>query len=112
MNIVGLATTAALLCGALVSPLFLAWGVRCCLRRERRREGLLVMGTGVFLSLCLVVVGYWTAPPDSPGIFRLQAIVILAGVFVIGATIGKAIHLVASRPLQPPTEGREKGTGE
>lgn len=72
-------------------------------------EGLLIIGSGALLALCLVVVGYWTAPPDSLGIFRLQAVVILAGIFAIGATVGKAIYLVASRRSQLPTEGRVKG---
>jgi hypothetical protein len=66
MNVVGLATIAALFCGALASPALLAWSIYCLTRRNRRGEGLAVIGAGVFLATSLIVVGFLTAPRDSP----------------------------------------------
>ena len=99
MNLVGLATIAVVLCGALTSPLLLAWGIYCLARRKRRTEGVALLGSGILLASCLLVAGYMTAPTGSPGIFRLQALVIVAGVFAIGAATGKAVHFVASKWL-------------
>ena len=96
MNVIGLATIAVLLCSALASPLLLTWGIYCISRRNRRTEGVVVLGSGILLASCLLVVGYLTAPKGSPGIFRLQAVVIAAGVFAVGAAAGKVLHFVMS----------------
>jgi flagellar motor component MotA len=61
-----------------------------------------VIGSGVFVAAALIVVGFLTAPPDSPGIFRLQALIIIAGAFAIGAVAGKGLHVVASWKRQTP----------
>ncbi len=96
MNAVGLVTIAAVVCGAVSSPLLLAWGTYCLTRRDRRAEGVSILGFGVLAAASLLIAGFLTAPPDSPGIFRFQALVIVAGVFAVGAAVGKVLHLAAS----------------
>ena len=88
----GIVAAVAILCGALMGPLLLLWGGYCLTRPDRRGEGLSILGFGTLAVLCLLVIGTLTAPADSPGIFRLQALVILSGVFTLGAIVGKALY--------------------
>ncbi len=87
---------ALIVCGAVASPALLLWGGYCLTRQDRRVEGLSILGFGGLTVACLLVAGSLTAPPGSPGIFRLQAFVIIAGAFAFGAAAGKALHLAAS----------------
>ena len=96
MNALTLAAIALLVCGALSSPLLLAWGGYCLTRPGRRGEGASILGFGVLAAGVILIAGFITAPPGSPGIFRFQALVIVAGVFALGAAAGKAVHLAAS----------------
>src|SRR5437764_14249817 len=96
MNAIGLATIALILCGVVLSPLLLLRGVHCLARRERRAEGASILGFGILTAALLLIAGALTAPPDSPGIFRFQALVIVAGAFGLGASVGKSLHLAAA----------------
>jgi hypothetical protein len=87
---------ALLVCGALSSPLLLAWGIYCLFRPGRRAEGASVLGFGALTAIVLLIAGFLSAPPDSPGIFRFQALVIITGVFALGGAAGKVLHVVAS----------------
>jgi hypothetical protein len=96
VNGLALASIAVILCGAVASPLLLAWVIYCLTRRARRVEGLSIFGVGVLAAGGLLIAGFLTAPPGSPGIFRFQALIIIAGAFSLGAAAGKALHLAAS----------------
>ena len=102
MSALALATIAVLACGALSSPLLLAWGGYCLSRPGRRTEGATVLGLGVAAAGALLIVGFITAPPGSPGIFRVQALVVIAGAFGLGAATGKVVCLVRSRLRRGP----------
>ena len=91
-----LAAIAVLVCGAISSPLLLAWGGYCLIRPGHRAEGASILGFGVLAASALLIAGFITAPPGSPGIFRFQALVIIAGVFALGAATGKVVHLARS----------------
>ena len=93
MNAIGLATIAVILCGGLLSPVLLLWGGYCLTRQHRRAEGFSILGFGILTAAFLIVAGALTAPPDSPGLFRVQALIIVAGAFGLGAAAGKALHL-------------------
>jgi len=96
VNALALATIAVLVCGALSSPLLLAWGGYCLARPGRRAEGATILGVGVLAAGVLLIASFLTTPAGSPGLLRLQALVIVAGVFALGAAAGKVIHLAAS----------------
>jgi hypothetical protein len=95
VNLAALGVIAVITLDALSSPLWLAWSGYCLARPGRRREGAIVLGSGVLAAGALLIAGSITAPPGSPGLFRFQALVIVSGVFALGATAGKALHLVA-----------------
>jgi uncharacterized membrane protein YedE/YeeE len=97
MNIIGLATILLIVCGAVLSPFVLLWAAYCLARRSRRMEGAIILALGLFVAGLLVLVGELSAPPHSPGIFRFQAFVIIAGFFTFGAVLGKALHFAGSR---------------
>lgn|SRR5262245_34286756 len=97
MNLPALLAVALFAIGALSSPLLLAWGGYCLTRADRRAEGLSILGFGALAAGVLLIAGFLTAPPDSPGIFRFQAVVTICGVFALGATGGEVIHFLASR---------------
>jgi hypothetical protein len=97
MNILGIAVILLIAGGALLSPFVLFWSAYCLTRSSRRMEGVFILAVGLIVVGVLVLVGALTAPPDSPGLFRFQAVVIIAGFFSFGAIAGKALHLAASR---------------
>ncbi|MBX3733710.1 MAG: hypothetical protein KF791_14085 [Verrucomicrobiae bacterium] len=97
MNILGIAAITLIAGGALLSPFVLFWSVYCLARSSRRMEGVFILAVGLIVAGVLVLVGALTAPTDSPGHFRFQALVIVAGFFSFGAVAGKALHLIASR---------------
>ena len=97
MNIIGIATIALIICGALLSPFVLFWSAYCLSRSHRRGEGAFILVLGVLVAGLLVLIGELTAPPQSPGLLRFQALVIIAGFFSLGAVVGKTLHLIVSR---------------
>jgi hypothetical protein len=95
VNLGAIGVVAIITLGALSSPLWLAWTWYCLARPGRRREGAIVLGCGVLAAGAMLIVGSITAPPGSPGLFRLEALIIVSGAFALGAAAGKAVHLVA-----------------
>jgi hypothetical protein len=104
VNLPALGAIAVLTLGALSSPLLLVWASYCLARPERRMEGASILGFGVLAAGTLLIVGFLTAPPESPGLFRFQAITIVSGVFTLGAAAGKVIHFAASRRQRAKVE--------
>lgn len=93
MNLIGLAAISAILCGVAMSPVLLLWGGYCLTRRYRRNEGISILGFGI---LSMLVAGFLTGSRNSLGIFRRQAIMILADVFTAGGIAGKMFHVAVS----------------
>src|SRR5262245_33287053 len=89
MIVIGLALLIG--CGALASPLLLAWGVRCLTRPQQRSEGILLLGSGVLLTGAVGVVGFLTAPPEDR-VLRPVALVFFAGYFGLGAAAAEFVY--------------------
>jgi hypothetical protein len=64
-------------------------------------EGLSILGFGVLAAGALLVASFLTAPPESPGLLRFQALEVIAAFFALGATAGKGLHIVASWLRRP-----------
>jgi hypothetical protein len=96
VNLLALGAIAVITLGALSSPMLLAWGSYCLTRPSRRAEGASILGFGVLAAGALLIAGSLTAPSGSPGLFRFQALVIVSGVFALGAAAGKVFHLMAA----------------
>ena len=97
MNIFGLAAILLIVVGALLSPFVLAWAAYCLTRSSHRVEGATILATGLLVAGSIVLVSALNAPPNAPGLFRVQALVIIAGYFGFGAVLGKALHFIVSR---------------
>jgi hypothetical protein len=94
VNIAGIAAIALLVGGAVMLPVVLAWVGYCLARRDRRAEGLMLLGAGALTVVSLFLVGYLTTPVEEREVSWPRAVLISSGVFVCGAVVGKAAHLL------------------
>ena len=86
-----------LLLGVVMAPVLIAWGCYCLSKRPRRAEGIAILGGGLVVVCGILVASFLTTrPEDSLGIFRVQALVVMAGEFGVGAAAGKAVHFAIS----------------
>lgn len=94
MNLAALMIAAVIILGALLSPLMLVWAIYCLRRPDRRAEGASTLVAGALAAAAIVVIGAMTAPPGSAGVLRPQALVVIAGIFGLGAAGGEVLHVI------------------
>jgi hypothetical protein len=96
VNLLALGAMGLIALGALSSPFLLVWGAYCFTRPSRRAEGVSILAGGALAAGAVLIVGFLSAPPGSPGLFRVQALVALSGYFAVGAAAGKVLHRARS----------------
>jgi hypothetical protein len=92
-----LLTIAVIIVGMVCTPFLFLWGVWCLMRQSRRAEGTMIVGFGLLAPLCVLLISVLLSHRVSPGLFRIQALINLAGFFGLGAIVGKVIHLAFHR---------------
>jgi hypothetical protein len=77
-----------ILIGVVASPFLIIRAVHSLHVPERRNEGLTILGCGAIVVSSIEIIGWLTASPNDLGLFRFQALLMLAGYFGLGAVAG------------------------